>query len=210
VQRRRGIRQQRLQQHAALGLRQRQGRAAVRRQDVERDEARGRIPGQPLHARGRGMQSLLQRVEVQAAGRRDHDLAVEDAARRQLLDQGVLELREVAVQRLEVAALQQEAVRVAESQRAKAVPLGFELEAGFIGQRVGDLGEHRFDRGCGHVGGSHVARRQETCARRALRRIRRGGGALIAEGLTAARSFMSRATGTSLARQGEKPTMEPT
>ena len=59
----------------------------------------------------------------------DDDLAVDDAAlgkrRRERRDQ----LREVAVHRLLVAALQQDLVAVAEHQRAEAVPLRLELPA---------------------------------------------------------------------------------
>ena len=42
--------------------------------------------------RGRGMKPELERVEIEAAGRRDHDLAVDDAAVRQLLEQDRVQL----------------------------------------------------------------------------------------------------------------------
>ena len=49
-----------------------------------------------------------------------------DAALGQLRLQRVDELREVAIERLPVAALDEDFVAVAEDQRAKAVPLGLE------------------------------------------------------------------------------------
>ena len=57
----------------------------VRRQQIEGDERGGRLLRELRHARGRGMQPQLQRVEVEPALRGDHDLAVDHAARRQLL-----------------------------------------------------------------------------------------------------------------------------
>ena len=71
------------------------------------------------------MQALLQRVEVQAVGRRDHDLAVDDAAGRQRRDQPLAQLGKIAVERLEVAALDVEVVGAAEDEGAEAVPLRF-------------------------------------------------------------------------------------
>ena len=55
------------------------------------------------------------------------------------------ELGEVAVERLEVAALDVDLVAVAEHDRPEAVPLGLEQPAVALGQAVAGLGEHRLD-----------------------------------------------------------------
>ena len=77
------------------------------------------------------------------ARRRDHDLAVEHAARRELREQRLAQVGEVAVQRLLVAALEQQLVPVAEDERAKAVPLRLEDPVRAVGDPVRALGEHR-------------------------------------------------------------------
>ena len=91
------------------------------------------------------MDAQQQRLEVEPARADDDDLAVEDAALGQRGGERRDELREVAVHRLLVAALQQDLVAVAEDQRAKAVPLGLELPAVAVGQRLGGAGEHRLE-----------------------------------------------------------------
>ena len=92
------------------------------------------------------MQAHLQRVEVEPALAHDHDLAVHHAALGQARAEGGLELGEVAVERLQVAALDVEAVAVAEHDRAEAVPLRLEEPAVARGQLGRELGEHRLDR----------------------------------------------------------------
>ena len=82
------------------------------------------------------MDAQQQRLEVQAIGSRDDDLAVKDAALRQPLPQWRGELREVPIERLEVAALEQDLVAVAEADRPEAVPLGLEQPAIARGQAV--------------------------------------------------------------------------
>ena len=52
------------------------------------------------------MQAKLERAEIKALGRRDHDLAVEDAAVGQRSKQDRVELGEVAAERLGVTALE--------------------------------------------------------------------------------------------------------
>ena len=64
----------------------------------------------------------------------------------QLRQQRLDQLGEVAVERLLVAALDQDLVAVAEDERAKAVPLGLEDPAVPGGQLADALGEHRQDR----------------------------------------------------------------
>ena len=65
----------------------------------------------------------------------DHHLAVEHAALRELGAERVAELGEVAVQRLQVAALREHLVAVAEDEGPEAVPLGLEQPAVALGQR---------------------------------------------------------------------------
>ena len=92
------------------------------------------------------MEPHLQRVEVEAVRRRDDDLAVNHRARRQLLDQGLVQLREIAVERLQVAALDEHVGRVAEHDGAKAIPLRLVQKVLAARQGLGELREHRLDR----------------------------------------------------------------
>ena len=80
-----------------------------------------------------------------ARRRGDHDLAIEHAALRQLCAQRLEQLGKVAVQRLFVAALDQDFVAVAEDERAKAIPLGSKIQSSAGRQFVDSLGEHRQD-----------------------------------------------------------------
>ncbi len=71
----------RLEAIAALGLRQREQRLVVQREQVERDEPRRRLLGEHVDPRLGGMDPLAERVEVlPALGVEEHDLAVEDVA----------------------------------------------------------------------------------------------------------------------------------
>ena len=92
------------------------------------------------------MEPHLQGIEIQAVSGGDHDLAVNDASVGQLRDQDLVQLGKVAIERLEVAALDEELGAVAKDNGAKAIPLGLEQEVAFAGNRICDLGEHRFDR----------------------------------------------------------------
>ena len=90
----------------ALGQRTIEQRLVVERQQVEGDERRRRLGGEPAHARLGRVDALQQRVEVETAivrGRHD-DLAVDDAALRQRREQRVEQLGEVAGERPLVAA----------------------------------------------------------------------------------------------------------
>ena len=71
---------------------------------------------------------------------------------------GVGELREVAVERLEVARLDVDLVAVAEDERPEAVPLRLEQPAVALGQAVDGLGEHRLDRRLEREGAVAIAR----------------------------------------------------
>ena len=100
------------------------------------------------------MDALLQGVEVQALRPRHHDLAIEHAAFGQGLVQRLFQLREVAVQGLLVAALD-EGLVAAKHQGAEAVPLGLEQEAGRIGQCGCVLGQHGLNGWGGGLVGGH-------------------------------------------------------
>ena len=81
------------------------------------------------------MEPQLQRIEVEPVRRGDHDLAVHDAALGQPLEQRLVQLREVAVERLRVAALDVEVgAAAAEDDRAEAIPLGLEEEVARSGR----------------------------------------------------------------------------
>ena len=64
----------------ALTLRLRTHVTPIDRKQIERDERRRRFLRQFRDAGGRWMQPHLQRIEIEAASCRDHDLAVEDTA----------------------------------------------------------------------------------------------------------------------------------
>ena len=89
------------------------------------------------------MDPLLQRLELQPAVDRHHDLAVDHAALRQLGLERLDQLGEVARHRLLVAAADLDLVAVPEDDRAEAVPLGL------VRRTVRDLGhglgQHRRD-----------------------------------------------------------------
>ena len=117
-------------------------------QQVPRHQRRRRPRREHGDPRRRGVDAELQRLELQAVGAGDHQLAVNDAALRELLQQRLDQLGEVAVQRFQVAALQQQIGAVAEHQGTKAVPLGLEQPV-LAGRQRGDaLGQHRPQRRC--------------------------------------------------------------
>src|SRR6185436_3692443 len=70
----------------------------------------------------------------------------DDAALRQARAEVLVQLREVAVERAQVAALDVDVVAVAEHDRAEAVPLRLEEPAVPRGQLGRELREHRLDR----------------------------------------------------------------
>ncbi len=89
------------------------------------------------------MNAHLQGFEVEHVALGHHQLAIEHAALGQLLQERGQELREVAIQRLGIATLQQHLVAITEDQRAESIPLRLENPARAGGQRRGSLGEHR-------------------------------------------------------------------
>ena len=68
----------------------------------------------------------MERVEIQAGILDDDDFAVEHRAGRQLRPQRLEQVGKIAIERLLVAALNQDFVTVAEYQRAKPIPLRLE------------------------------------------------------------------------------------
>ena len=72
------------------------------------------------------MQPELERVEIEPVRRGDHDLPVDHAVSRQSLQQRVVQVGEIAVERAEVAALDEEVGRAAKDDGAESVP--FRLE----------------------------------------------------------------------------------
>ena len=72
-----------------------------------------------------------------------------------------MQLGEVAIERPQVAALDEDVRVAAEHDGAEAVPLRLEEEARRFGQRLGQLGQHRLDRrrdgGAGHAGNAWSA-----------------------------------------------------
>jgi len=119
---------------------------AVEGQKIKSDERRGRLAGELRDARRGGMQAQLQGVEVEAARGGDDDLAVEHAGLREALEQRVVQLREVAVEGAQVAALEEDICTVAEHDRAESVPLGLVEPARAGREAVGEPGEHGLDR----------------------------------------------------------------
>ena len=99
------------------------------------------------------MQTKLQRIEIEAVPGRDHDLAVDHAAGRQPFEQGFMQFGKVAIERLQIAALDVDVVVRSKHDRPKPVPLGFEEHAVRVGDVVDELREHRLD------GGLHQANR---------------------------------------------------
>ena len=92
------------------------------------------------------MQPQLEQVEIEPARRRDHDLAVHDAAVRQTGQQGVMQLGKVAVERTQVAALDEHLGPAAKDDGAEPVPLRLVQERIVGRKHVGELREHRLYR----------------------------------------------------------------
>src|SRR5947207_647159 len=92
------------------------------------------------------MEPQLQRIEVEPSLAGDDDFAIEHAALRQLRLQRVGELREVPIEWLLVATLDEQLISVAEDERPKAVPLRLEDPAVAGWQLSHSFGEHGQDR----------------------------------------------------------------
>ena len=92
------------------------------------------------------MKPKLERVEIEAAGRGNHDLAVDDAAGRQPGEQRGVELGKVPIQRPQITALDEDVGIPAKNNCAKSVPFGLVQESSTGRKLLGELREHRFDR----------------------------------------------------------------
>src|SRR4051812_30272784 len=92
------------------------------------------------------MDAQQERLEVEAVRSGNDDLTIDDAALGQVRLERRWQLGEVAVERLQVSALDEHLIAVAEDDRAKAVP--FRLEQPAVGLRnvLGELGQHWFER----------------------------------------------------------------
>jgi hypothetical protein len=89
------------------------------------------------------MQAQLQSVEVEFVILHNDQFPVEHTPNWQCGAQRVKQFREIAVQRLLVAALDQDLLAVTEHQRAKSIPFGLVDPVAGCGQRIHALGKHR-------------------------------------------------------------------
>ena len=80
------------------------------------------------------MDAHLQRVEIQAVRRRDDDFPVDDAAVRQLRQDGVVHVGEIAIQRPQLTALNVGAAAAAKDEGAEAVPFRLEEHTFALGK----------------------------------------------------------------------------
>jgi hypothetical protein len=92
------------------------------------------------------MNPKLQFLEIQAAGSRNDNLAVEHASLGKLGVQGGQQFRKITIQRLRVSTLDEDLVAIAKDQRSKTVPLGFEYPGVTRWKRSDPFGEHGQDR----------------------------------------------------------------
>ena len=121
--------------------------AIFKLKQIEEDNRGRQLCSECLHTRSSGMDAQCQRVKVQTAIARDDDLTVEDASLRELLEQSFAQLREVAIQRLAVTALDQQLVSVAKDHGAKSIPFRLEDPRVCVGWNfIHSLGEHGEDR----------------------------------------------------------------
>ncbi len=145
MNRRPGIGQQPLQARATLGLRDTAQVLPVDGKRVKPDEGGRRLNSEPGGTGGGRMQAHLESVEVQAVRRGDHDLAIQNRAVRQPGPQRVVQLRKIPIERLEIAALDEDLVAATKDNGPKAVPLGFEEKPVADRDLRGELGEHGLD-----------------------------------------------------------------
>ena len=115
-------------------------------QQVERHERGRRLLPQPLHSRGGRVDALREQVELLDAVHHHDHLAVEHQPLVRQLEHLLHDVREVAVHRPAVAALELDVVAVAEHDRPEAVELGLVAPALALGQLLAELRELRLQR----------------------------------------------------------------
>ncbi len=98
--------------------------------EIEDEIGAGRLLGEFPDAAFRGMDSLEERVEVEAAMRADDDFAIEHELARGQAAKGFDQFREISPERLAGFGLQHDLIAVAEGETAEAVPLGLIQPAG--------------------------------------------------------------------------------
>ena len=88
------------------------------------------------------MQPKLKQVEVKFVVIDDNNLSVEDAPRRQRRAQRIEQLREITLQRLLIATLNEDFIAVLEDEGTKSIPFRLENPASVRRQFIHALGEH--------------------------------------------------------------------
>ena len=135
-----------LQECPALALRGLHPAPPAGRQQVKADERCRRLLRELRHPRRGRMEPHLQRIEIEPMGRRDHDLSVDHTALGQLFEQRLVQLREVTVERPQIAALNEKVRGAAKNNGSEPVPFRLVEKRSLGGQGVGQLGQHRLDR----------------------------------------------------------------
>src|SRR5262245_47325082 len=92
------------------------------------------------------MKPQLERIEVESVRRGNDDLSVHHAVQRKVGKKRVAKLGKVAIERPQIAALNEEVRAMAEHDRAKAVPLRLVKKPAARRQRVRKLSQHRLNR----------------------------------------------------------------
>ena len=145
MNRRPGIGHQPLQPPAPLGLRETAQVLPVDGKRVKPDEGGRRLSSELGDTGGGRVQAHLEGIEIEPVRRGDHDLAVEYAAVGQPGPQRVVQLREIPIERFEVAALDEDFVAATKDDGPKAVPFGFEEKSVADRDLRGELGQHGLD-----------------------------------------------------------------
>ena len=106
--------------------------------------------GKELDPRSSRVNAKLKSVEIETALSHDNDLDIEDTPRRQRDSKGLQQFREVAVERLAIAALNDDVIVVAKDQCPEAVPFRFKYPVLSLRKLRYSFGEHRqYRRGYG-------------------------------------------------------------
>src|ERR1019366_467397 len=117
--------------------------AVAEAKEVPEDNRAGALLREHLHARGRWVESKLERLEIEAPVVCDDELAIEHAALGEHGPKRRFELREIAIERLLIPALDRQLVAIAEHEGPKPVPFGLVHPPLALRKRADPLGEHR-------------------------------------------------------------------